>query len=55
MMMSGKTIKAQAIVDMNYWILKFKPSDVFEKLDPVAQQVYQNEIEKLKLRLLKEI
>ena len=55
MIMSGKTIKAQAIVDMNYWILKFKPSDVFDELDPVSKQVYQNEIEKIKLRLLKEI
>jgi hypothetical protein len=52
---SGKTIRAQAIVDMNNWILNFKASETAKNYDTVAKQVYLNEIEKIKTRLLREI
>lgn len=55
MMISGKTIRAQAIVDMNNWILNFEASESAKKYDTSAKEVYMNEIEKLKLRLLREI
>ena len=55
MKISNKTIRAQAIVDMNNWILDFKASDVAQKYDSESKQTYLNEIEKIKIRLLREI
>lgn len=55
MEISHKVIKSQAIVDMNWWILNFKASDIAQKYDVEMKQIYMNEIEKIKLRLLKEI
>lgn len=55
MIMSGKTIKAQAIVDMNNWILNFEASDTAKKYSVEEKESYMKEIEKIKLRLLKEI
>lgn len=55
MIISGKTIRAQAVVDMNNWILNFEPSEVAKKYDAPIKEVYLNEVEKLKIKLLKEI
>lgn len=55
MIMSGKTIKAQAIVDMNNWILSFEASDTAKSYDMPEKEVYLNEINKLKTKLLREI
>ena len=54
MIISGKTIKAQAIVDMNWWILNFKASDTAQEYSVEEKETYMKEIEKIKLRLLKE-
>lgn len=55
MIISGKTIRAQAIVDMNNWILNFEASETAKNYDTPAKEVYLNEIEKLKIKLLREI
>lgn len=55
MIISGKTIRAQAIVDMNNWILNFEASETAKKYDVPVKEIYLNEIEKLKERLLREI
>lgn len=55
MTISGKTIRAQAIVDMNNWILNFKASETAKNYDTQTKEIYLNEVEKLKTRLLREI
>lgn len=55
MVMSGKAIRAQAVVDMNNWILNFEPSAVAKKYDEHIREVYSNEIKKLQIKLLKDL
>ena len=55
MIISGKTIRAQAVVDMNNWILNFEASETAKKYDVSTKEIYLNEIEKIQIRLLKEI
>jgi hypothetical protein len=40
---------------MNNWILSFEASDTAKKYDVPVKEVYMNEIEKLKIKLLREI
>lgn len=55
MVISGKAIRAQAVVDMNNWILNFEPSAVAKKYDEPIKEVYLNEIKKLQIKLLKDL
>lgn len=55
MEISTKIIKSQAIVDMNNWILSFEASDTAKSYDMPKKEVYLNEINKLKTKLLREI
>lgn len=55
MKMSNKTIRAQAIVDMNNWILNFKASNITQNYDTQSKKIYMEQIEKIQTRLLKEI
>lgn len=55
MKVSTNVVKALAVGDMLDWVVKFQPKRDFSNYDQQSQEKYNEYIEKLKARILKEL